>query len=404
MNKNTILIITGEDSGDLYGGNLAKEIQRLYPDIKISGVGGKQMRSAGVDIFCDVSDISVVGFWEVIEKLGLIRRLYKQVVERLDSGNVKGVVLIDYPGFNLKVAKAAKERGIAVFYYISPQVWAWRKGRVKAIKKYVDKMMVILPFEKEFYQREGVDVEFVGHPLLEVIATPDRIIQGEAISSSNKKEICQDLGVDDKKLIIGILPGSRKKEIAYMLPEILKASSLIKEKYPSVQFLLPLSQSIEEDYLKDFITNACHAERSEESLHSYIKLIKGKNYDVMKVSDLLIIKSGTSTLEAAIIGIPMIIIYKSSMISYYLAKALVNVTYAGLPNLLAGKEVAPELLQYKMNAKSIAEKTTYFLEKKDRLEQMREELKNIKYSLGEQGASKRTANIIINHIKNINQF
>ena len=382
-----LLIITGEDSGDLYGGNLAREIKKLSPDINISGVGGKQIKSSGVDIFCDVSEISVVGFWEVIEKLGLIRRLYKQIIEKFDSGNVKGVVLIDYPGFNLKIAKAAKERGIPVFYYISPQVWAWRKSRVKTIKKYVDKMMVILPFEKEFYQREGVDVEFVGHPLLEVIAS-----NSEAISSSNKKEICQDLGVDDKKLIIGILPGSRKKEIAYMLPEILKASSLIKGKYPSVQFLLPLSQSIEEDYLKNFIT----------SDYSYIKIVKGKNYDVMKVSDLLITKSGTSTLEAAIIGTPMIIVYKTSITSYYLAKALVNVTYAGLPNLLAGKEAAPELLQHKMNAKNIAEKTIYFLEKKDGLEQMREEFKNIKYSLGEQGASKRTASIIINHLKNIN--
>src|SRR3972149_3914 len=379
-----LIIITGEDSGDLYGGNLAKEIQRLYPDIKISGVGGRQMRSAGVDIFCDVSEISVVGFWEVIEKLGLIRRLYKQIIEKFDSGNVKGVVLIDYPGFNLKIAKAAKERGIPVFYYISPQVWAWRKRRVKTIKKYVDKMMVILPFEKEFYQREGVDVEFVGHPLLEVIAS-----NSEASSSSNKKEICQDLGVDDKKLIIGILPGSRKKEIAYMLPEILKASSLIKEKYPSVQFLFHLSQSIEEDYLKNFIT----------SDYSYIKVVKGKNYDVMKASDLLITKSGTSTLEAAIIGTPMIIVYKSSFLSYYLAKVLVNVTYAGLPNLLAGKEVAPELLQHKMIAKNITEKAIYYLEKKGRLEQMREELKNIKCSLGEQGVSKRTAETIVNFIK-----
>jgi len=376
-----LLIITGEDSGDLYGGNLAREIKKLSPDINISGVGGKQMRSAGVDIFCDVSEISVVGFWEVIEKLGLIRRLYKQIIEKFDSGNVKGVVLIDYPGFNLKIAKAAKERGIPVFYYISPQVWAWRKSRVKTIKKYVDKMMVILPFEKEFYQREGVDVEFVGHPLLEVIDV-----------SFNKKEIYKEFGIDDRQIIIGILPGSRKKEIAYMLPEILKASSLIKGKYPSVQFLLPLSQSIEEDYLKNFIT----------SDYSYIKIVKGKNYDVMKVSDLLITKSGTSTLEAAIIGTPMIIVYKTSITSYYLAKALVNVTYAGLPNLLAGKEAAPELLQHKMNAKNIAEKTIYFLEKKDGLEQMREEFKNIKYSLGEQGASKRTASIIINHLKNIN--
>ncbi len=388
VNKNIILIITGEDSGDLYGGNLAREIKKLSPDINISGVGGRQMRSAGVDIFCDVSDISVVGFLEVIEKLGLLRRLYKRVVERLDSGNVKGVVLIDYPGFNLKVAKAAKERGIPVFYYISPQVWAWRKSRVKTIKKYVDKMMVILPFEKEFYQKDGVDVEFVGHPLLEVISPlQSPPLQGGAWGGREK--ICRELGVDDKKLIIGILPGSRKKEIAYMLPEILKASSIIKGKYPSVQFLLPLSQSIEEDYLKNFIT----------SEYSYINVVKGKNYDVMKVSDLLITKSGTSTLEAAIIGIPMIIIYKSSMISYYLAKALVNVTYAGLPNLLAGKEVAPELLQHKMNAKSIAEKTIYFLEKKGSLEQMKEELKSIKYSLGEQGASKRAASIIVDYIK-----
>ncbi|MBI3599962.1 MAG: lipid-A-disaccharide synthase [Nitrospinae bacterium] len=371
-----LLIITGEDSGDLYGGNLAKEIQRLYPDIKISGVGGKHMRSAGVDIFCDVSDISVVGFWEVIEKLGLIRRLYKQIAEKLDSGNIKGVVLIDYPGFNLKIAAAAKKRGIPVFYYISPQVWAWKKGRVKTIKKCVDKMMVILPFEKEFYQREGFDVEFVGHPLLEVIPP-----------SLDKGEICRDLGIDDKQLIIGVLPGSRKKEIVYMLPTILEASSLIKEKYPSAQFLLPLSPSI-----------SVGQGFSLASEYSYIKVAKGRNYDVMKASDLLITKSGTSTLEAAIIETPMIIVYKTSALSFYLAKSLVNVQFAGLPNLLAGKEIVPELIQSKANAKDIAEKTIYYLENRDELYKMREELKKIKYSLGEPGASKRAARIIIDYL------
>jgi lipid-A-disaccharide synthase len=380
-----LLIITGEDSGDLYGGNLAREIKKLSPDMNISGVGGRQMRSAGVDIFCDVSDISVVGFWEVIEKIGLIRRLYRQIIEKFDSGNVKGVVLIDYPGFNLKVAKAAKERGIPVFYYISPQVWAWRKSRVKTIKKYVDKMMVILPFEKDFYKKEGVDVEFVGHPLLEVVSPP---LQGGELGG--REEICRKLGIDDKKLIIGILPGSRKKEIAYMLPPILKASSLIKEKYPSVQFLLPMSQSIEEDYLKNFIT----------SEYPYIKIVKGKNYDVMKVSDLLITKSGTSTLEAAIIGTPMIIIYKSSLISFYLAKFFVNVSYAGLPNLLAGREIAPELIQFGANPGNIAEKAMYFLKDQNRLNQMKEELKKVKHSLGEPGTSKKVAWIIIEYLKN----
>lgn len=380
-----LLIITGEDSGDLYGGNLAREIKKLSPDMNISGVGGKQMRSAGVDIICDVSDISVVGFLEVLEKLGSLRRLYRQIIEKFDSGNVKGVVLIDYPGFNLKVAKAAKERGIPVFYYISPQVWAWRKSRVKTIKKYVDKMMVILPFEKDFYKKEGVDVEFVGHPLLEVISPP---LQGGELGG--REEICRKLGIDDRQLIIGILPGSRKKEIAYMLPPILKASSLIKEKYPSVQFLLPLSQSIEKDYLKNFIT----------SEYSYINVVKGKNYDVMKVSDLLITKSGTSTLEAAIIGTPMIIIYKSSLISFYLAKFFVNVSYAGLPNLLAGREIAPELIQFGANPGNIAEKAMYFLKDQNRLNQMKEELKKVKHSLGEPGTSKKVAWIIIEYLKN----
>jgi lipid-A-disaccharide synthase len=287
------------------------------------------------------------------------------------------------------VARTAKKRGIPVFYYVSPQVWAWRKGRMKTIKRYVDKMMVILPFEKEFYKREGVDVEFVGHPLLEVIPP---LLQGVG-----REEICRELGVDDRELIIGILPGSRKREIAYMLPTLLEASSIIRERYPSAQFLLPLSQSIEEDYLKNFIT----------SEYSYINVVKGKNYDVMKVSDLLITKSGTSTLEAAIIGIPMIIIYKSSMISYYLAKSLVNVSYAGLPNLLAGKEVAPELLQFKAKAKNIAEKVLSLLEEKscnekginNGLSQMRDELKHIKYSLGEPGASRRAATTIIEYLK-----
>ncbi len=372
-----LLIITGEDSGDLYGGNLAKEIHKLSPDMKISGVGGRNMRSAGVDIFCDVADISVVGFWEVIEKLGLIRRLYRQVIEKLDKGNIKGVVLIDYPGFNLKIAKAAKERGIPVFYYISPQVWAWKKGRVKTIKKCVDKMIVILPFEKEFYRREGIDVEFVGHPLLEVINP-----------SLDKSKICRELGIDSNQLIIGILPGSRKKEIAYMLPAILEASKHIKGKYPSARFLLPLSPSI-----------SVGQGFSLASEYSYIKIIKGGNYDVMKASDLLITKSGTSTLEAAIIGTPMIIVYKTSALSFYLAKFLVHVQFAGLPNLLAGKEIIPELLQSKANAKDIVKKALYYLENRDELDKMREDLKKIRYSLGGPGASKKAAGIIIGHIK-----
>lgn len=373
--KNTLVIIAGEDSGDIYGGMLAKDILALNPDINIVGIGGKRMREAGVELICDVKDTAVVGAVEIMDKLFFLYRIYRQVVSIFKSGSVAGVVLIDYPEFNLPLARHAFNNNVPVFYYISPQIWAWRKGRVRKIRKYIKRMMVILPFEKGFYEGEGVEVDFVGHPMVDIVKP-----------TADPESLKRELDIVGASPIVSILPGSRKKEVRALLPELVKVVRELKGRYPEAKFLIPLSPSIDELFVAQFFSG-------EDSHH--IKILKGRNYDVMSLADLLITKSGTSTLEAAIIGVPMVIIYKTSFFSMLLAKLLVQVSFAGLPNLLAGKEIVPELIQGNMRSNLIIKEAISILDDPRRRDVMRHELGQVRDALGGGGASLRAAKIVV---------
>lgn len=284
------------------------------------------------------------------------------------------VILIDYPDFNLPLARAAKKRGIKVFYYISPQVWAWRNGRIRQIKKTVDKMAVILPFEVETYRKEGFDVNYVGHPLLDMVKI-----------HYSKQESRKKLGLAEEKNTIGILPGSRHSEIKKLLPEMLRAAQILKKEMPDTQFVLPLADTLEESIINEFISR-CDVR---------VKVISGHTYDVITCSDLVWVASGTATLETALLEVPMIIIYKISFLSYFIGRLIVDIKNIGLVNIIAGKTIVPELIQSEASGERIAAEALSILRNEERRLEMTKELKAIRARLGDPGAAIRTAQLAL---------
>lgn len=368
-----ILIVAGEASGDMHGANLVKEILKIDPGIRFFGIGGDMMKEAGVKISHHAREMAIVGIFEVINKLSLIRKAMKDMVELMDTVKPDAVILIDYPDFNLRVAKKAKDRGIKVIYYISPQVWAWRKGRVKTISRVVDKMLVVFPFEVPVYRDAGVDVEFVGHPLMDAVPVgQDR--------KSARRELC--FGEDDT--VIGLLPGSRKKEVEYLLPEMLQAARLIAKKVGGARFAVPVANTLDTGYIKGFI----------EGSGIDVQLFSGKTYSVMAASDILLIASGTATLEAAIAGTPMVVTYRMMPLTYMIGKRLVHLEHGSLPNIVAGKGIVPELIQGDATGEKMAEEVLNILNDKGRTEDMRRELKGVREALGAPGASRRAAEVV----------
>jgi len=284
------------------------------------------------------------------------------------------VILIDYPDFNLPLAKAAKKRGIKVFYYISPQVWAWRRGRIGHIKKTVDKMAVILPFEVETYREEGFPVEYVGHPLL------DRIRPSYSQQESRRK-----VGLDEDKITIGILPGSRLSEMKKLMPELLRAADIIKKEIPETQFVLPLADTLEEKRVAEIISG----------FPVNVKIIAGQTYDAVSGADLALVASGTATLETALLNVPMVIVYKISLLSYVIGRLIVRVKNIGLVNIIAGKTIVPELVQNDANGERIAREALLILRNEERKEKIRSELLTIRARLGEPGAAIRAAQLAL---------
>jgi lipid-A-disaccharide synthase len=364
-----ILIIAGEASGDLHGGNLAKALLALEPELGISGMGGKMMREAGVNTLQDISRLAVVGIWEVLTHLKDIKAAFNLMEETIVRERPDAVVLIDYPDFNLRIAKKARAAGVKVVYYVSPQVWAWRKGRIKNIAKVVDRMLVVFPFEEALYRDAGVKCTFVGHPLLD-----------EETGTLSKEELTNKFGLDPQKPILGILPGSRKKELHFHLPVMLKAYSLIKEKMPDVQAVIPVAPTLS---LGDF----------REYLAGYedVRLIDEDAAGVMTVMDTAMVASGTATLQTALKGKPMVIIYKLSPFTYWLGKMLIDVPFIGMPNLIAGREAAPELVQDEASPERISSLILKMFYDKAYYGDIVRNLGLVSEKLGGPGASKRAA-------------
>jgi len=333
------------------------------------------MREAGVDLWADAGNMAVVGLTEVLSKLRVILSVMSRLKKSMRFQKPDLVILIDYPDFNLPLARSAKKNGIPVFYYISPQVWAWRRGRIKTLGRVVDRMAVILPFEEPLYRKSGVDASFVGHPLLDAVRV-----------SSSRRETLRRLGLRDNVTTVALLPGSRKGEVTRLLPGMLKAVRLIAGKIQPVQFLLPLADTLDPAWVESRMQGVYAPE---------IRLVRGATYDAVAAADAAVVVSGTATLETALLGTPLIVIYKVSALSYLIGRMLISVDHIGLVNIVAGKTVAPELIQHQANPERIAAEVLAILGDADRRRIIKEELLQLREKLGRPGAARRAADMAL---------
>jgi len=380
VNSKLILIVAGEASGDLHGSQLVRAMKLEQPGLSFYGVGGGKLKEAGVDLWADVADMAVVGLTEVVPKLRMILTVMNRLKKSMRSLKPDLVILIDYPDFNLPLARSAKKNGIPVFYYISPQVWAWRKGRIKTISRVVDRMAVILPFEEAIYRQAGVDASFVGHPLLDV-----------AHATHSRSETLQRFGLQENVTTVALLPGSRKGEVSRLLPDMLKAARILTEKISPVQFLLPVADTLDVSWMSALIAGANSPE---------IRLVQGATYDAVAAADVAIVVSGTATLETALLGTPLIVIYSVSALTYMIGRMLISVEHIGLVNIVAGKSVAPELIQHEANPERIAAEVLKILNDAERRKVMQEELSRLREKLGRPGAAKRVARMALTLMQN----
>jgi len=363
-------IVAGEASGDLHGSNLIKEISKLDTESNIRAWGGDLMEANGAKLAKHIRDLAFMGFSEVVKNLPTIFRNLSFCKKDIEKFKPDVLLLIDYPGFNLRIAKWAHEKGIKIHYYISPSVWAWKEGRGFKIKKYCDKLFVILPFEKEFYQRYEMEVDFVGHPLLDAVEQ----FKSEKLAFP---EFAKQNNLDDKP-IIALLPGSRKQEIEVMLPEFLK----MEKKFPEYQFVIAGAPSQTAEYYQKVSNN------------SQVNILFGKTYNLLTHSYAALVSSGTATLETALFGVPEVVCYKGGWASYYLARMLVNVKYISLVNLIMDAEIVTELIQGDFNKKRIEKELFAITNDKTNREKQQTEYVNLVKKLGGVGASERMAKLM----------
>jgi len=419
------MIIAGEASGDMRAAGLAIALKKLEPSIRLNGIGGTYMREAGVECFTDITELAVIGIAEVIKNFSRIKKVFEQTLKQIDATKPDAVVLVDYPGFNLRLAREIKKRGIKIIYYISPQVWAWREKRVIKIKELVDRMIVLFPFEQAIYSKYGMKVDYVGHPLVD-----------EIIVHKNQTEVLKSIGLSVSKTTIGLMPGSRAKEVERHLPCMLEAAQILFKNNQDRQFILLKASSIplkliesivnsqkvchcEEQSNESIVKCHCEEQRNESIVKCHceeqrdeaivkchceeqrdeaisnkkfpLKIYDGPTYDGINAMDTAIVASGTATLETALLKKPMVIIYKTSWLTYAFAKAVIKIPFIGLVNIVAGKKVAEELIQNDANAVKIANATESALFNQQTIE----DLAAIKTLLGTSGASQRAAQVVL---------
>ncbi len=373
-----ILVVAGEASADLHASAVVKKLKEQEPEIDVYGVGGKYLKEAGARIWFDFSSVGVVGVWEVVPKLKYFLDARKQLLESIEKEKPALVLLLDLPDFNLSLAKKIKKinPGQKIVYYISPQIWAWRRWRVKQVKKYIDLMLVIFPFEVEFYQSAGVPVKFVGHPLLERI-----------YPSQSREELRKKFQVGSEQFLLAFLPGSRGEEIKLYLPGSLPALAKLKKEFRLKIILAQaptISRTLLEKYLKDF--------------PGMVEIISRGVYDLLFASDLALVGSGTATLETALAGVPMVILARTRWLNYFLVRPLVHTPFYGLPNLIAGREIVPELVMGQVNPKRIYQELANLLVSSEKRKQTQKELEQIRKKLGEKVASEEVAEEILSQL------
>lgn len=378
------MIVTGEASGDLHGSNLVKAMQKKCEELSFVGMGGEEMAAVGVEILFDAKKVSVVGVAEVISRLADIFQAQRILRNYLADNRPDLLVIIDLPDFNLMLAKVARKLGIPVFYYICPQVWAWRSGRVKTIAERTDCVGVILPFEEKYLKDRGVEAEYVGHPLLDSVST-----DLTRVEFLRKHGLVGKDQANDDQVVVGLLPGSRSKEIAFLLPTFLQAAEKLQQKCSKrLTFLIPLASTISEGEL-----SAQGIEEYQKRLDLHV--IRGDRYNLMAACDAVVAASGTVTLELALLDTPMVVTYKLAPLTYFLGKLLIKLRFFSLVNLIAEKEVVPELLQEEVCPESISEHLLNLLEDQSRREKMLVGLAEVRHLMGGAGASAKAADLAL---------
>jgi lipid-A-disaccharide synthase len=376
-----ILIIAGEPSADLYGANLVKAIRLQVAkrgahqpdDIEFTGIGGRLMKQAGVKVIFDADKIAVVGISEVIKHLGMIRQAFKTVEAAAHEEHIDLAILIDFPDFNLRLAKKLHKMNVPLVYYISPQVWAWRKGRIKTIARYFKQVLVIFNFEESIYREAGINVKFVGHPLVKTVRM-----------TKTKEELLKKYGIPADNRIIAMLPGSRTSEVKRLLPIMLEAASIINESYKKLSFIMPILSSQAE---------VCG--RILDTFKVPVKIIIDDTYNAVGMSEFAVVASGTATLETALLDIPMVIVYKVSFLSHMVAKVMLSINRIGIVNIATGEDIVPELVQTNLKPGTLANMIDGYLKDKVAYSRMKEGYLKLRNILSDTDASEKAAYEII---------
>jgi lipid-A-disaccharide synthase len=376
MAEKNILIICGEPSGEMHASGLAGALKRLNPKIKLSGIGSELLRNSGVEIFYDIKGLSVMGFFDVLKKIPRFLTLKQLILNKISALKPDAIIFVDFSGFNLRLAKAINN-AIPTIYYVSPQVWASRPGRVKTIAKYIKKIIVLFKFEEEFYQKFKIKAEWIGHPLLDIVKP-----------TMPKDELLGNLKLSNAKTTLALFPGSRKEEIRRILPVMLKSAAIIAKKIEA-QFVIAKAQQVEWDIYNALI----------KDLGLEIKIVEGKPYDCMNIADFCLVCSGTATLETTIMQKPFCLVYKTSALNYLLYRPQIKLPYIGLVNIVAGRKIIPEFIQFNASPAKIADYSLKTLQDKTKLQNIRNDLSKISAALGTKGAASRAAKIIDDFLK-----
>jgi lipid-A-disaccharide synthase len=367
-----ILIVAGEASGDTHAAHLVRELNKIRPGLSFYGLGGPEMKAAGVDLTFDMTGLAVVGFFEILKNYSRFKSIFDDILKKTREERPDAAILVDYPGFNLRLTRELKKMGIKVIYFISPQVWAWGGKRITFIRKTIDLMLVLFKFEETLYTDGKFNVKFVGHPLLDIVKP-----------SMEKEKILAAVGFRQGRRTIALLPGSREREVSNHLKPMLEAASLIYKRFNDTQFFICRPASLRREFFKEIIDKV--------KIDFPYKVLDNQTYEGIHASDLVIVASGTATLETAILNKPMIIVYKVSLATWLLAKMLIKIPSIGLVNVVAGQRIVPELTQFDVTAEKIAKTAIGLLLDKQSLEHIHAELYALKNTLGIPGAYQRAA-------------
>ena len=370
-----IMVVAGEASGDMHAAEVVRKIKSINPEVDFFGLGGMHLKKEGVEVIFDPTKLSTIGFLEGAKHFKKLYQVLNNLERELKNRRPEAAFLVDYTYFNRKVAKRAAKLDVPTVNYFAPSAWVWGKWRAKKIANYGVKVASVFPMEEEVYRKAGAEVEFVGHPLVDMV---------EPKFDRDQLETEKDLELKDR-MVIGILPGSRGQEVKSLLPKMLKAAQLIVKEYPTVKFLLPLANTISRSEVEESVSN----------YNIDITLLSGGSQSVMEASDLILVASGTASLEAACLKTPMVIAYKTSWSSYILGKLLVRISHIGLPNIIAKEKVVPELLQSEVTGQNLAKEAVDILNNQQRYQKIKRKLNQVKNQLGEGGAAKRVAKLVL---------